>query len=64
MSARKRIVDITSGIPHPVDGLCPNCMLPSLYTLDVFNVSEAGVSVLATLRACSDCGERFGPDVG
>jgi hypothetical protein len=52
-------VQVTPGDPRPVDGLCPRCLLPSLVTLDLCSVTEAGVSKVGSWTGCAeeDCDE-------
>lgn len=34
---------------------CPSCLLPSAFTVDVYGLSETGISYLGPETTCSDC---------
>ena len=59
MPPREVTVWVIPAEPHPVDGLCPRCWLPSLVQVDLFVMGAAGVSKAGTWTGCSqeDCNE-------
>lgn len=49
------VIRFDVGTPTPVDGLCFRCLTPALAVVDVFRLTDSGVTRVGVMTVCMDC---------
>lgn len=55
MSDAPFTVELSAGTPERMDGLCPICLLPSLWRVPVLILSPQGASEVGHIEICDGC---------